>query len=308
MSAVYWLARGGSALAKWTPQAVRHGLGRGVGAGSYLAWRSKRLVTRQNMAQVTGRPAHDPYVRHLALASWVNYGRYAADFMNFGNTDVRDIERQGRDMTRGAPSWETYLEQALQPGRGVILTSAHFGNWDMAGAFVARRIAVSAVVETFSDKRLNTLIQAQRQGQGLNIIPVEGSPRRILRVLLQNQVVGIVVDRPLPPGQGTEISFFGRTTYVPGGPATLAIKTGAAILPGYVWYGPPGEYYVCAFPPLFPQEGAERASEERRLTQGIYDTLEEMVRASPAQWYMFRQFWPASQPEPSELAQSFTTV
>jgi lauroyl/myristoyl acyltransferase len=297
MSSVYLLARGGSSLSRWTPRAIRHALGFTFGAGSYLGWRSKRLVTQQNMAQVTGRPAHDPHVRHLAFASWCNYGRYAADFMNFAHLNMDVIERRIRDVSSGASGWQEHLKHALQPGRGAIIATAHFGNWDMAGAIAARYVPLSAVAETFSDKRLNQLVQDQRKEKGINIIPMEGSARRILRVLQQNQLVAIVIDRPMAPDEGTAVSFFGRTTYVPNGPAALALKSGAAIIPGYVWYGQANELYLRAFPPIFPQEskGEGRASEVARLTQCMYDALEVMVREWPAQWYMFRPFWP-SQP------------
>ncbi|HLX41321.1 MAG TPA: lysophospholipid acyltransferase family protein, partial [Ktedonobacteraceae bacterium] len=292
MSAVYWLARGGSNLAKWTPRSLRERLGYTIGASSYWAWRSKRLVTQLNMAQVTGKAVKDPRVQYLAYASWRNYGRYAADFMNFANITTEDIENSALDVTEGATSWLTYLEQAKQAGRGVIFISAHFGNWDMAGAILARHIAFSAITETFTDERLNTLLQNQRKEKGVAIIPLEGSPRRILRVLQQNQLVGLLVDRPVTPQQGTPVRFFGRTTYVPSGPAALALKSGAAILPGFVWYGPRNQMLVRAFPPIFPQPGGDRHSDIAAVTQRIYDSLEEMIRAWPTQWYMFRQFWP----------------
>ncbi len=292
MSTVYWLARGGSNLARWTPQSLRERLGYVGGASSYLAWRSKRLVTLLNMAQVTGKPVNDPRVRYLAYASWRNYGRYAADFMNFANMPAEVIESSVLDVTEGAASWLTYLEQGKQHGRGLIFVSAHFGNWDMAGAILARHIAFSAITETFADERLNTLLQNQRKDKGIAIIPLEGSPRRILRVLQQNQLVGLLVDRPVTPQQGTPVQFFGRTTYVPSGPAALALKSGAAILPGFVWYGPRNQLLLRAFPPIIPQSSGDRNSDIAAVTQRMYDALEEMIRAWPTQWYMFRQFWP----------------
>ncbi|HLJ36423.1 MAG TPA: lysophospholipid acyltransferase family protein [Ktedonobacteraceae bacterium] len=292
MSAVYWFARGGSNLAKWTPRPLRERLGYAIGTSSYLAWRSKRQVTLLNMAQVAGKPVNDPRVQYLAYASWRNYGRYAADFMNFANMAAEDIESSVLDVTEGASCWQTYLEQAKQAGRGIIFVSAHFGNWDMAGAILARYITFSAIAETFTDGRLNTLLQNQRKEKGIAIIPLEGSPRRILRTLQQNQVVGLLVDRPVTQQQGTPIRFFGRTTYVPGGTAALALKSGAAILPGYVWYGPRNQMLLRAFPPIFPQSSGDRDSDIATVTQRIYDSLEEMVRAWPTQWYMFRQFWP----------------
>jgi lauroyl/myristoyl acyltransferase len=295
VSVIYWLARGASALAEQTPRPLRYALGSTLGAAGYLAWRSKRRVTQQNMAQVLGRPLNDPSVRRLARASWSNYGRYASDFLSFARIDVEAIERQGRDLTQGAPSWREYLKEALRPGRGVILTTAHFGNWDLGGAIIARQVPFSAIAETFADQRLNALVQQQRRDKGISIIPLEGSARAILRVLQQNQLLAIVIDRPLAANKGVPVRFFGRTAYVPDGAARLAVRTGAAILSGYVWYGRHGQYYMRAFPPLFPQPGGDREMEVVRLTQCIFDALEEMVRAYPAQWYMFRPFWPAEE-------------
>jgi lauroyl/myristoyl acyltransferase len=295
VSSIYYLARSGNTLARWTPRGARHALGSAVGAASYLGWASKRWVTQLNMAQVTGRSPDDPYVRRLAFASWRNYGRYAADFIHFPHFDLNIIEQNARDLSQGGEGWKRQMQPALQEGRGIIVATAHFGNWDMAGAILARHFSISAVAETFSDERLNRLLQDQRKEKGIGIIPMEGSARRILRVLQQNQLVAIVVDRPLSPDQGTAVTFFGRKTYVPSGPAALAIKSGAAIVPGFAWYGDHNQFYTRVFPPIFPQEsrGEQRANEMVRLTQCIYDALEEMVREWPTQWYMFRQFWPS---------------
>ncbi len=297
MSVVYWLARGTHALAGRTPRGLRQTLGAAAGTLSYFAWRSKRLITQHNMAQVLGRPAGDPAVRQLARASWSSYGRYVADFLSFAHMDVAAIEGQGRDLTEGAASWQEYLREALRPGRGVILTTAHFGNWDLAGAIMARHVSFSAIAETFTDQRLNDLIQKQRQEKGIAIIPLERATRPILRVLQQNQLLAILIDRPLTAVEGVPVKFFGRTTYVPGGAARLALKTGAAIMSGFVWYGRRGQYYMRAFPPVFPRPDGDREAEIVRLTQSIFDALEEMVRSYPGQWYMFRPFWPAERTE-----------
>lgn len=295
MSSIYLLARSVNTLARWTPQSAKHALGASIGAASYLGWPSKRQVTRLNMAQITGRPAHDPYVQRLAFASWRNYGRYAADFMSFPYLNIAHIERHMHDLSEGEEGWKGHIRATLQAGRGAIIATAHFGNWDIAGALAARYFPLSAVAETMNDEQLNQLLQDQRKEKGMGIIPMEGSARRIFRVLQQNQLVAIAVDRPVPEDQGTAVTFFGRKTYVPSGPAALALKSGAVIVPGYVWYGHRNQFYVRTFPSIFPQEskGEHRAHEIARLTQRIFDALEAMVREWPTQWYMFRQFWPS---------------
>ena len=179
--------------------------------------------------------------------------------------------------------------------KGVVIATAHFGNWDLAGALVGRHYPLSGVTETFSDPRLNTLLQNQRRDKGISVIPLESSARRILRVLQKNEAVALVADRPLSPQEGTPIRFFGRTTYVPSGPATMAVMSGASIVPGYVWYGHHRQFYVRCFDPITPRPykgPVEREKEVSRLTQYTYDALEVMIREWPSQWYMFRPFWP----------------
>lgn len=293
MSIIYQLARAGYGLAKWTPRRARHGLGKAVGAAIYLGWKSKRIHTRQNMAHVSGQSASDPRTKHLASASWRNYGRIIADFIYFPHFDFSKLEPRIHDLSGGESGWPGYVEQALAPGKGVIIASAHFGNYDMAAAYFARRFPFWIVTENFPDPQMTDLVLGQRKERGIGLIPMEGSARRILRVLQQNELVAIAVDRPVSREEGVEICFFGQKTYVPGGPAALALKSGAAIVPGFMWYGPRDEIFVRAFPPIFPQSGANKTAEIARLTQCMFDALEVIVREWPTQWYMFRQFWPS---------------
>lgn len=311
MSLVYQLTRTGCALAKWTPRAVRYKVGNVVGTVSYVGWLKKRLVTQKNMAYVSGLPVSDPRVRHLALTSWYNYGRYASDFVYVPHVDIARLEREALDLTQGASSWIDYAEMALKPGRGAILATAHFGNYDYAGFVVARRFPISAVAEKLKEEDMNTLLQAQRTEKGVGIIPMEGSARRILRVLQQNQFVAIAVDRPVSAEEGVPVTFFGYKTYVPAGPAALALKMGAAILPGFLWYGSNNRFYLRTFSPIFPEEVKARSKEDAiaHLMQRVFDAVEEMVREWPTQWYMFRQFWPDQETrlDPQHVAEALTS-
>jgi lauroyl/myristoyl acyltransferase len=253
VTVLYQLARAAMRGAGKTPRAVRHCVGGTISVGCYLRWPSMRLATQRNMAQVLGRAKVDSKARYLALASWYNYGRYASDFLHFPAFDVEEVVEGLRDLTQGTriTGWE-YIDQARQAGRGVIITTAHFGNWDVAGAYFAYHIPLTAIAETFSDAQLNELIQGQRQQKGITIVPMEHSPRPTLRALQHNEAVALLVDRPVKPDEGVPVRFFGRTTYVPAGPAMLAIKSGAALVPGYVWYGHHHEWYGRFFPPIFP--------------------------------------------------------
>src|SRR5262249_26898835 len=107
-------------------------------------------------------------------------------------------------------------------------------------------------------------------------------------------------DRPLSPGEGVPVTFFGRRCWVPGGIAQIALKSGAAVLPGFCWYdeGFSDSYYLAAGPVIYPVSTGDRRADAIALTQRIYEVLEEQIRRRPEQWAMFRPFWPERGGEP----------
>jgi lauroyl/myristoyl acyltransferase len=292
VSSVYWLAHSGIAVAGRTPRHVRHAVASTVTSASYVGWRSKRLITRENLAVVLGAPATSVVVRSAALQTWSNYGRTAAALLCLPYVDMLDVDARLQDLTVGG-SWRDRLETAMAPGKGAIITTGHFGTWDLAGAIAAQHVPLAAVADTFKDAQLNDLLQGHRRDKSVEVIPAS-APRRALGQLTAGGALAIVVDRPVPAARGVEVTFFGRRAYVPAGSATLAVRSGASVMPGYVWYAPGNRYYIRSFPPMAPRPVAnaeERADEIRRLTQYMMDCQEEVVRHSPTQWFMFRRFW-----------------
>jgi lauroyl/myristoyl acyltransferase len=304
VSSVYWLAHSGIAVAGRTPRRVRHFVASTVTSASYLGWRSKRLVTQENMAKVLDLPANHPLVRRAALRSWSNYGRTAASLLCLPYLNMLDIDSRIQDLTEGMP-WQECVRSAMAPGKGTIITTGHFGSWDLAGAICARQVPLSAIADTFKDPKLNSLLQGHRREKSIDIIPASVAARRAIRELVASRAVAIVIDRPVTQERGVEVTFFGHRTYVPAGAATLAVKSGASVMPGYVWYASGNRYYIRAFPPVFPRPvtaNAERAQEIQRLTQYMFSCQEEVVRQCPTQWFMFRRFWPAEAEEPADSA------
>jgi lauroyl/myristoyl acyltransferase len=292
---IYWMTRLLEWLAGRVPRRPRLWIGGALAELVYLAWPSKRHITVANMAQVAGVPVSDPRARWLARRSWRNYGRYVADFFWLPNSTAAAVLDRVRDTTP-APGWRSVIDRARAGGRGLLVPTAHFGSWDVAGVILASHAPMHALAETFADPRMNELVQRQRAALGMTIIPIERTPRRILRVLQEGGVVATPVDRPLAAGEGVPITFFGRRCHVPGGIAQLALKTGAAIMPGFAWYD---EEYSPAFhifvaEPIAPAPTGDRRADAIALTQRIYDAIERVIAEHPTQWYMFRPFWPAT--------------
>jgi KDO2-lipid IV(A) lauroyltransferase len=279
-------------LAGYVPRRPRLWIGGALAELVYLLWASKRRVTIGNMAQVASLPASHPHTRWLARRSWRNYGRYVADFFYLPNATVASLVARFCDTTL-PPGWKARVDRGRAGGRGLLVPTAHIGNWDVAGIVIGTHVRPHVIAETFPDPRLNALVQRQRAALGMTVVPMERTPRRILRILQDGGVVATPVDRPLPPGEGVPVTFFGRRCFVPGGIAQLALKTGAAIVPGFVWYDEAYSptYYIYAAEPIIPQSTGDRRADTIALTQRIFDEIARVVRDHPTQWYMFRPFW-----------------
>lgn len=300
---VFWLTQAASWLAGKVPRRLRLALAGPLTTLVYYAWASKRRVTIANMARILGTTPSDPRARRLARDSWRNYGRYLSDFFYLPNSTSAEVLARMRDVS-GEPGAFGRIDEALARGKGLIIVTAHFGAFDVAGVMVAARTPLAVIADTFTDPRLDELIQGQRAQFGLTVIRAEKSPRPILRALKDNQAVAILADRPLPPGQGMPVTFFGARCYVPGGVAQLAQLSGAVVAAGFAYYDEQFSetYYGVLGEPIIPEPTGDREADISALTQRIYSELERVIRERPDQWYMFRPFWPAEESQAASAA------
>lgn len=290
---VYYLTRLASWLAGHVPRPIRLAVAGPITLLIYYGWVTKRRNTIANMAQVLGTTPNDPRAQRLARDSWRNYGRYISDFFYLPNATSEEILAR---MVEDAPPPGSFalVDEALAPGKGAIVVSLHFGAYDVAGVILATHTPVDLIVESFEDPRMDRLVMEQRAQFGLGILRIEKTPRQILRALQEDRVVAVAIDRPVSEKEGVPITFFGKTCYVPGGIAQIAIKTGSALVPGYCRYDDTysTNYYIGALPPIFPESTGDRNRDITTVMQQIFTVLEEVIRKHPEQWYMFRRFWP----------------
>jgi KDO2-lipid IV(A) lauroyltransferase len=162
----------------------------------------------------------------------------------------------------------------------------------MAGAaFVARGHPVSALVETLKPARWNERVQRTRIAAGVKAIPIEHGVRDMLATLRKREGLAVLVDRPSGE-DGVPVTFFGRRTRVPGGAATLALRTGSPVVPAALVRDPHGTGYLAHIgPPIVGEKGDDPAA----VMQRIMSWLEGIIRRYPDQWFMFRQMWPSSE-------------
>jgi KDO2-lipid IV(A) lauroyltransferase len=180
-----------------------------------------------------------------------------------------------------------HIRAALDAGTGAILGLPHVGGWEVGGSWIAGQgFPLSAVVEALKPPELFTWFADLRRSQGFNVIPLSRSAGvSVVRALRANQIVALVSDRDIAGG-GVEVEFFGERTTLPGGPATLAARFGAPLLPTAVYFEGDGHHAVVR-PPL-PLTGDPVAD-----TQTLAGHLEDLIRAAPEQWHLFQPNWPS---------------
>ena len=267
----------GARILRVVPRGLRHAAAAPGGAAWYWLSPGQRRAALDNYAAALGRERSDPEVARVARRAFQNYGRMLMDFLLMGSlTPAELVDRVTLDS-------RDRLDAALAQGRGAIMAVPHMGSWDMAGSYAgALGYGISAVADRFPGS-LNEAVVATRQRFGMNVIMLgRGAVRSLTDALRANHIVALLCD--LEQGPGVDVRFFGRQAVVPGGPAALAIKTGAALMPACQYATTPGRYHIYLDPPLAVGENETK----ERLMQRVIDRFEDFIRERPDQWYAFR--------------------
>lgn len=218
----------------------------------------------------------------------VNYCKYLVDFIRLPELEPEEMLHLAGGREPFAP-----IDAILAKGRGAIIVCMHFGNWDLgAGAAAAAGAPLTAVAESFADRRLDRAVVRTRERSGVKVVKAEKAATSLYRALQRNELLAILIDRPTP-GDGVRVPFFGEEVEVPAGPARLALMTGAPVVPAaFVRTSPNGMgVKVLADLGVSIQPTNDRDADVCELTRRILAAHERFIRQYPDQWYMFRDMW-----------------
>jgi lauroyl/myristoyl acyltransferase len=291
----YWTYRGlGEAMGR-LPAPVAYGAATGV--SSLMARRGGAALdmNEHHMRRVLASECVDgvepdaALIRRLSRRTFKEYARYWADGSRLPYLSESAVRSKFR-----FESGEDELRAAFARGRGVVMALPHVGSWEWGGAWLALEgMPMTAVVERLEPERLFEWFLAQRAGMGLTGIPLgERSSSGLLRALKEGNVAGLVSDRDLV-GNGVEVEFFGEKTTLPGGAATLALRTGAALLPVVVYSGPGDAHTGVVHPPIDTTRTGSLRDDVTRVTQELAHIFEGDIRAHPEQWHLYQPNWPS---------------
>jgi lauroyl/myristoyl acyltransferase len=248
----------------------------------------RKAVLSFNLRHVLGQATSARELRRAVRGGFISYGWYWAETLRLQATTPAELESsvsiQGLE----------HLERALARGRGAVFAVPHLGNFEVGAARMAAiGHPLTVVVEPLDPPELFEWFCSVRRAGGMRTIPLgPNATAQVIDVLRANGAVALVCDRDLG-GRGVAVELFGAPTTLPGGPATLALRTGAALLPAAAYDEPGGRHRVVIRPPVETSRQGRVDEDVARITRQTACELEEIIRAAPEQWHVFVPCWPS---------------
>ena len=250
---------------------------------AYFLGRRHRRVALENLRRVYGASRSEKDIRRLALRNYEHISLSFCEGVRWRRGKVR-VSIEGR----------SHLERALSAGSGVVAVTGHIGNFGVLGACLAAEGYAFNLVFRDPDSpgvasRFNRLLGEQ----GVRAVPALPRGQCVaicLQRLRSNELVCILADQR-EGDAGVEVSFLGHRARAVAGPALLALRTGAAVVPMFIVREGRGAYRVEVLPALgYERRGSLKAS-VKTLTLGISRILEERILERPEQWWWVHRRW-----------------
>ena len=270
-----------------TPGPLAHLASRGVAAAFAGLSADERTIIARNLRRA-GVEWRGPIGRARAIQSvFDNYGRYWVDTLRLPHLSDREVDA-GIELD----GYE-HVEDALAVGRAPILALPHLGGWEWAGRWLSsvQGHPVAAVAEELDPPELYEWFVEVRDKLGMHVIGLSEGASAVAAAMAAGEIMCLLCDRDISGG-GVEVEFFGEVTRLPGGPAVLALRSGAPLVPAAVYFRGGGIHAIIE-PPLDTERRGRLREDVRRVTQDLAHVLEMQIRRAPEQWHLLQPNWPS---------------
>lgn len=254
-------------------------------AFAFMKLKKKRFhIVMTNLDLAFGETKSKEEKLEIAKKCYYNFAKYLGiNFILNQNTTKQKILKQVVFKN------EHFLLDAIKSGRPIIVTTAHFGQWEIFGLAVAAHFGPSSVLGRKLDSSvMDKILRANRAQFDVELIDKDGGAKDILKALKARRIVGILVDQNTAPKDGIKVQFFGKDVLHTPAASVLAQKTNALIINAFIYQKGENLNEICFEEPIdistFDKEDAVQ-----KATQMQCSACEEMVRARPEEYFWFHQ-------------------
>ena len=289
---VYRALRLGVALARWLPEPVADGLCRLAGRLAYLLATQARSNVLANLSHALPH-ADEATLRRTARRTFYYVARSYYELVRMPWLTSADLHRQFR-----IEGWWR-LHAALAAGRGVITPSAHMGNFSCVPLYsgTVLGVAVTTAMEQLEPPALFDLVVRLRSGHGARFVPTGSAGlRQMLGALRRGEALALLSDRDISDS-GIDVPFFGWPARLPPGPAALALRTGAVLLPMYTYREGRDRSVLVVQEPIELVRNGDREADIAATMARVAAAMEEAIRRAPEQWVVLEAIWDDAEPD-----------
>jgi KDO2-lipid IV(A) lauroyltransferase len=261
--------------------------GGALGLLAYHVVSDARRITEQNLAAAfPGKTAAE--IKGTAKQVFINQGKNLFELFSFPKIDGEKLSGLVSIDNIGA------FSEGFSAGKGFLIASAHCGNWEIMAAAIARAgVPLNVIAKRIYIEGLNRLLVGMRNLKGVKVILRSGSgaARDMLRALRNKEALGLLIDQDTDV-PGVFIEFFGRKAWTPSGLATLAFRTGAAVVLALDARMPDDTHEVFITGPIQMRKSGLGPEQDLVFnTQVITSLIEDHIRKYPAQWVWMHKRW-----------------
>jgi len=188
-----------------------------------------------------------------------------------------------------------YLEEARKLGHGVVVLSAHFGNWEwMGAAFAAEKFPVASIVKPQPNDQLSRILNEYRHMVGMELF-TRGTNEMVsaAKAIKKGLILAILADQDAGP-DGLFIEFFGKLSSTPTGPTIFAKRLKTPVVPIFIVRKPEGGHRIFCYEPLYYKDTGNEEEDIYQFTLKTTNIIEQMIRRYPDEWLWFQKRWNTS--------------
>jgi len=281
---LYFLYRLGRFLTLHLPLGFSYGLATFISSIYSFISRVDNEAVKANL-KVLFPEYDDKKLGGMAREIYINFGKYLVDFFRFSLVGKDYIDKyirfEGFD----------FLKDALGKDKGVILLSAHIGNWELGGVVLpVMDIPFASVALDHKDKNINSFFMRQREITGGEVIGTSSSLKKCITALKDSKTLALVGDRDYFDN-GITVDFFGKETSLPKGPAVFSRRMHSPIVPTFMIRNDDDTFTFKFLKPIEPIITNNEHEDLKNMTIKIARVMEGVIRENSTQWHVFRRFW-----------------
>ena len=259
--------------------------GRYLGLVLYHVNRKHRQISLSNLKTAFGEELTTRALKGISRRCFMHYGQVIMEIIKFPHLSEK---KKTRIMIMENQS---HLEKALQKGKGALLFSGHYGNWEIASYYLSKLAKLSVIARPLDNVLLEKELYKLRTSLGAKVISKHQATKHILSSLREKEMVAILIDQNVLKSQAVFVDFFGKKAAATPSLAAFFLRTQSPLIPVFCYPATSRKYLLHINKPLEISLSGDHSQDVLKITQICTKIIETQIRKNPDYWFWLHKRW-----------------